>query len=150
MFIFLIHHLTLWQRRPGRIECSLLSDGQVSMKAPPVCIQRRSDDLIRSKVICMQLLFTAAYSLQERMIALTIIPQECFPVFEHGLGRLLRIVERVVLLAEMILYSVFKVPGRLFAFSLSLCRIFLRDSHTFSKKIFVPVPENKKAPTAPA
>ena len=53
----------------------------------------------------MQLLFTAAYSLQELVIALTIITQECFPVFEHGLGRLLRIVERVVLLAEMILYS---------------------------------------------
>ena len=53
----------------------------------------------------MQLLFTAAYSLQERVIALTIITQECFPVFEHGLGRLLRIVERVVLLAEMILYD---------------------------------------------
>ena len=33
--------------------------------------------------------------------------------------------------------------------SLSLCRIFLRDSHTFSKKFFVPVLENKKAPTAP-
>ena len=47
----------------------------------------------------MQLLFTTAYSLQERVIALTIITQECFPVFEHGLGRLLRIVERVVLLA---------------------------------------------------
>ena len=49
----------------------------------------------------------------------------------------------------MNVYEIFKVPGRLFAFSLSLCRIFLRDSHTFSKKFFVPVPENKKAPTAP-
>ena len=46
-------------------------------------------------------------------------------------------------------YSIFKVPGRLIAFSLSLCRIFLRDSHTFSKKLFVLVPENKKAPTVP-
>ena len=53
----------------------------------------------------MQLLFTAAYSLQERAIALPIISQEGFPVFEHGLGRLLRVVERVVLLAEMILYD---------------------------------------------
>jgi len=49
----------------------------------------------------------------------------------------------------MNVYEIFKVPGRLFAFSLSLCRIFLRDSHTISKKFFVPVPENKKAPTAP-
>jgi len=49
----------------------------------------------------------------------------------------------------MNVYSVFKVHGRLIAFSLSLCRIFLRDSHTFSKKFFVPVLENKKAPTAP-
>jgi len=45
----------------------------------------------------------------------------------------------------MNVYEIFKVPGRLFAFSLSLCRIFLRDSHTFSKKFFVPVPENKKS-----
>ena len=53
----------------------------------------------------MQLLFTAAYSLQERVIALTIVSQECFLVFEHGLGRLLGIVERVVLLTEIILYD---------------------------------------------
>ena len=46
-------------------------------------------------------------------------------------------------------YSIFKVPGRLIALSLSLCRIFLRDSHTFSKKFFAPVSESKKAPTAP-
>jgi len=49
----------------------------------------------------------------------------------------------------MNVYKIFKVHGRLIAFSLSLCRIFLRDSHTFSKKFFVPVLENKKAPTAP-
>ena len=75
----------------------------MGIKPPPVCVQRRSDDLIRSKVIYMQLLITTAYSLQERLIALTVISQECFPVFEHGLGRLLRVIERVVLLTEIIL-----------------------------------------------